>query len=192
MLREACGQRLRWKEQGLAGANVSVNLSGRQMLQGDLLPVVERTLAEIRLAPEMLTFEITENVAMENMDVAIRVLANLREMGIDTTLDDFGTGHSSLSHLKELPVVGVKIDRSYVSDVTDDKGARTIVTGVVALRHALRLKVAAEGVETESQSHFLRSLDCDLLQGFLFSRPLPASDFEELLRGQSERAGQAA
>ena len=192
VLREACGQRLRWKEQGLAGANVSVDLSGRQMLQGDLLPVVERTLAEIRLAPEMLTFEITENVAMENMDVAIRVLANLREMGIDTTLDDFGTGHSSLSHLKELPVVGVKIDRSYVSDVTDDEGARTIVTGVVALRHALRLKVAAEGVETESQSHFLRSLDCDLLQGFLFSRPLPASDFEELLRGQSERAGQAA
>ena len=192
VLREACGQSLRWQEQGLAGANVSVNLSGRQVLQGDLLQMVERTLADSRLAPGMLTLEITENVAMENMEVAIRVLTNLRELGIDTTLDDFGTGHSSLSHLKELPVVGVKIDRSFVSDVTEDEGARTIVTGVVALGHALRLNVAAEGVETESQSHFLRSLDCDLLQGFLFSRPLPASDFEELLRGQSERAGRAA
>ena len=140
----------------------------------------------------MVVLEITESTILQDSRGNRHVLEELCALGLSLALDDFGTGYSSLSALRRFPIDCLKIDRSFVSDVTEDEGARMIVTGVVALGHALQLNVAAEGVETESQSHFLRSLDCDLLQGFLFSRPLPASDFEELLRGQSERAGRAA
>ena len=142
------------------------------------------------MAPERLTLELTETVAMQNVDATVRVLSELREFGVEATLDDFGTGHSSLAHLKRLPVRGVKIDRSFVSYVTENEEARTIVTAVVALSRALSLSTAAVGVEPESQRQFLRSLDCEVLQGFLFGRPLPAAQFEVLLRDQAaaERA----
>ena len=190
VIRLACAQAKRWQEAGLAGSRVAVNLSARQVLQPDLTAIIERSLAEHRLAPERLTFELTETVAMQNMDAAVRVLSELRELGVEVTLDDFGSGRSALSHLKRLPLQGVKIDRSFVGDVTANEGARTIVTGVVALSRALNLSTAAVGVETESQRRFLHSLDCDVLQGFLFGRPLPAAQFEALLRDQAaaERA----
>ena len=192
VIREACSDAKRWADADLEGSLVSVNLSARQVLQPDLVPLMERVLAESGLSPDRLSLELTETAVLQNMDAAVRVLSDLRGLGIEAVLDDFGTGHSSLSHLRQLPVRGVKIDRSFVSDVPRSDEARTIVSGVVALGHALNLTIAAEGVETEPQSRFLRSLDCDVLQGFLFGRPQPAEEFEGLLNDQAAAGGQAA
>ena len=190
VFRDASAQLKRWQEAGLRGSRVAVNLSARQVLQPDLIAMIERILAEHRLGPESLTLELTETVATQNLDVAVRVLSELRDLGVPAALDEFGSGRSSLAHLRQLPLGGVKIDRSFVGDVSENEAARTIVTGVLTLSLALNLSTAAVGVETEAQRQFLSALECGELQGFLFGRPLPAAQFEALLRRQAaaERA----
>jgi len=140
---------------------------------------VRSALEDSGLEPRRLGLEITESVAMQNLDVTLAALAELRRLGVGITMDDFGTGYSSLSYLKMLPVDTVKIDRSFVQGVATDPNDATIVRAAIALAHELRLRVIAEGVESAEQADFLRRHQCDELQGFLFSPAVPAEEFGE-------------
>ncbi|MEE8337001.1 MAG: EAL domain-containing protein [Dehalococcoidia bacterium] len=182
VLREACEQNRRWQDAGLAPIRVSVNLSPHQLLRADLVDTVQRALADSGLDPQYLELELTETAAMENLDQAITVLNELNDFGVRTVLDDFGTGHSSFARLRDLPVSSIKIDRSFVNVVTEGGDNRAIVTGMIALAHALGISVIGEGVETPAQFRELRSLDCDMVQGFHFARPLPEEASTLLLR----------
>jgi EAL domain-containing protein (putative c-di-GMP-specific phosphodiesterase class I) len=135
-------------------------------------------LHETGLHPRYLGLEITEGALMRNPELAIRTLHNLKDMGVRVLIDDFGTGHSSLSHLKRLPVDAVKIDRSFVSNVTTNPDDAAIATAIVAMAHSLKLSVIAEGVESAAQLEFLRDIECDEVQGYLISPPLPANELE--------------
>ena len=154
-----------------AKESVSINLSGREFHDPALLDTVDRALRESGLAPSRLEIEITETVAMKDLARADAVLQALRDRGIRLLMDDFGTGHSSLSNLRRLPLHAVKIDRSFVADLPGETRARGIVTAIIAMAHQLGLEVIAEGVETEAQLDFLKAEGCDSAQGFLLGRP---------------------
>jgi diguanylate cyclase (GGDEF)-like protein len=186
VLRTACAQSKSWQEAGFAPLSVAVNLSARQFQQQNLSSVVARILQETGLDPHYLELELTESSIMENAESAVRTLGELKEMGVKIAVDDFGTGYSSLGYLKRLPIDKLKIDQSFVRDVTTDPDDAALVMAIIALAHNLRLEVVAEGVETEEQRRFLHLLRCDGWQGYLFSKPLPVGAFEELLsEGQS-------
>lgn len=185
VLRTACRQLVNWHQAGLPVNKVSVNLSARQFQQRDLVEMVARVLDEARLSPERLELEITETLAMQDVDYTIQKLSRLKDMGIEISIDDFGTGYSSLSYLKRFPIDTLKVDKSFVADVTTDPGNAAIVSAIIGLARNLGLKVVAEGVETEHQLEFLRSQDCDEMQGYLFSRPVPAEDCAALLARRS-------
>ena len=159
---------------------MSVNLSARQFAQPDLVDQVESILAETGIDPTTLELEITESVVMDQSDVAVRTLGRLRDMGVRLVLDDFGTGYSSLSYLKHLPLDTIKIDRTFVAGL-DSEVDRAIVDAVIALAHGLHINVVAEGIETEAQFEALREMGCDVGQGYLFARPLPADAAQRLL-----------
>lgn len=175
-LMTACRQLRQWHEEGVPPLRVAVNISAVQLQQRDLVDVVRNALEKSGVEPEMLQLEITESAAMENLELTMKVLREIREMGVGVAVDDFGTGQSSLTYLKHFPIDTVKIDKEFLRDVTQDETAAAIVSYVINLAHTLRLKVVAEGVENESQFSFLRHYACDLMQGYLFSRPLPSSD----------------
>jgi len=181
VLRTACAQTKAWHECGFTSLHVSVNLSPRQFQQSDLLSMIERQLSETGLDPAFLELEVTESSVMKNAEAAISTLRELKAMGIKISIDDFGSGYSSLSYLKHLPIDVLKIDQSFVRDMTSDPKDAAIVMAIIQLAHSLRLKVNAEGVETEEQLRFLHLLRCDEMQGFLFCRPLPVDAFEQLL-----------
>lgn len=181
VLREACAQTERWHRAGFPHLRVAVNISVRQMLDGTLPGLVASALQATELPARFLQLEITESVAVQHVDTVVHMLDDLRRLGVDAVLDDFGTGHSSLTHLKRFPVVGVKVDRSFVADMGRSPDDRAIVAGVIALGHALGLEVVAEGVETEQQAADLRAMQCDHLQGFLFSRGITAGALEAFL-----------
>jgi len=181
VLRTACAQANAWHEAGLSPIRVAVNLSARQFQQRDLVEVVGRVLKDTGLDPRCLQLEITESAAMHDIDFTSGVLANLKDMGIQIAIDDFGTGHSSLSYLKRLPIDDVKIDQSFVRDVITDPNDAAIVGSIVAMTHELNLKLVAEGVETEEQLAFLTDRRCDVVQGFLFSQPVPADAVEKMM-----------
>jgi diguanylate cyclase (GGDEF)-like protein len=181
VLRTACAQASAWHEAGLSPIRVAVNLSARQFQQRDLVEVVGRVLKDTGLDPRFLQLEITESVAMHDIDFTSRVLVNLKDMGIQIAIDDFGTGHSSLNYLKRLPIDDVKIDQSFVRDVITDPNDAAIVGSIVAMTHELNLKLVAEGVETEEQLDFLKDRRCDVVQGFLFSKPMPADAVEQII-----------
>jgi diguanylate cyclase (GGDEF)-like protein/PAS domain S-box-containing protein len=175
-----------WSAHGISLPRVAVNVSAIQLQNKDF---VDRMVAEILRGgnvPGWLEVEITESVVMSNIEDGIRKLSILRGMGVTVAMDDFGTGYSSLSYLGKLPLDALKIDRSFVSRMTESKEDASIVSTIIALAHGLNLKVVAEGVETEEQSNMLKLLGCDEAQGYLFSRPLPAERMEALLR---ERMG---
>ena len=177
VLHEACRQAKLWQRQLGAELIMSVNLSAKQLQQSDLVEQVRSALTESSLRARSLELEITETTAMLNIDRTILLLRELKTLGVRVAIDDFGTGYSSLSYLKQLPVDTLKLDQSFVREITvPEDGA--IAKGVIAMAHSLELKVVAEGVETLGQLDFLRSHACDRLQGFLFSRPLEASIFE--------------
>jgi EAL domain-containing protein (putative c-di-GMP-specific phosphodiesterase class I) len=157
-----------------------VNLSPRQFQDRELVSVVERVLAETAFPPAYLDLEITESTAMQNVELSLAILTRLKEMGIRISIDDFGTGHSSLSYLKRFPIDTVKIDQGFVRDLTTDDAA--IISAVISMARALNLRVIAEGVETEEQLAFLRREQCAEMQGFLYSQPLAAAEFEQALR----------
>ena len=191
VMSEACTQNRRWQLAGLPPVSMAVNLSAHQLLNANLIDVVRRVLHDTELDPQYLELEVTETTAGENMDVAVHIVRELRELGVSVAIDDFGTGHSSLSRLRELPVTTLKIDRSFVTAMTNDEDARVIVTGVIALGHALGLTVVAEGVETQDQLDMLRTFGRDILQGYLFARPLP-EDASCMLLAEGVQAGSAA
>ncbi len=182
VLETACRQASRWHDARPNGPRLqmSVNLSARQFAQPDLVDQIESILAETGLDPTTLELEITESVVMDQSEVAIRTLGRLRDMGVRLVLDDFGTGYSSLSYLKHLPLDTIKIDRTFVAGLESDVD-RAIVDAVIALAHGLHISVVAEGIETEGQFEALREMGCDIGQGYLFARPLPAEAAQRLL-----------
>jgi diguanylate cyclase (GGDEF)-like protein len=170
---EACRQARAWRDQGLL-MRVAVNLSVHQLRNPELVERIDAALRQHQVNPRLLTFEVTESVAMEDADGAMATFEKLAEAGVHVSIDDFGTGYSSLSYLRKLRAVELKIDRSFVLDLASSSDARAVVDAVIKLAQALGLKVVAEGVETEEQHHILRTLGCDELQGFLFAKPMPA------------------
>jgi diguanylate cyclase (GGDEF)-like protein len=186
VLRTACAQLQTWVESGLPPMRIAVNLSVKQLLKKDFAATVEQALADTRLPPSLLELEITESTLMENAQDTLEALHRLRSLGVRLSIDDFGTGYSSLSYLKRFPVDIIKIDRSFVRDVSHDADDASIVTGIIALAHSLRLEVVAEGVETEAQLRFLKEQSCDLLQGYYLSQPVPAEVFARDLLGRAQ------
>jgi diguanylate cyclase (GGDEF)-like protein/PAS domain S-box-containing protein len=182
VLDTACQQIRTWLDAGLPAPPIAVNLSARQFRQENIAQLVQNTLLKHRIHPSLLILEITESTAMFNVEKAIAILNELKQIGVKLALDDFGTGYSSLSYLKRLPLDQLKIDRSFVRDITTDPDDATICLAVVGLGHNLKLSVVAEGVETEGQKQFLRDHHCDEMQGFLFSRPIPSHDFAAMLK----------
>ena len=181
VLREACRQNKLWQDQGFAPIHMAVNLSARQLNQQDLAEMVMRVLNETGLSPEHLELELTESSIMQSIEIASSVLTQLKSRGVSISIDDFGTGFSSMASLKRLPIDALKVDRSFVRDATTDPDDASFVMAIITLAHNLRLKVIAEGVETQEQLRFLHLLRCDEIQGYLFSKPLPADEFVALL-----------
>ncbi len=181
VLREACFQNKRWQDEGLMPVMVSVNLSARQFWQNDLAERVAQALVDSELDPRYLELEITEGTFMQNADETIRTLTELKKLGIKLSVDDFGTGYSSLAYLQKFPVDTLKVDRSFVTDVTSNADSAAITRTIVNMAHSLGLSVIAEGVELPDQFAFLLELGCNQLQGYLFSAPLTADKFAELL-----------
>lgn len=173
VIEEACRQIRHWLDVGLR-MRVAVNLSMHQLRQDDLVPRIRRALELHRVDPHLLTFEITESVAMEDTQATMRSFGHLARIGASLSIDDFGTGYSSLAYLRKLPARQLKIDRGFVADIEHSSDALAVVDAVIKLAHALGLKVVAEGVETEAQRDILLRLSCDELQGYLFARPMPA------------------
>ncbi|MEE9153515.1 MAG: EAL domain-containing protein [candidate division NC10 bacterium] len=180
VLRSACAQNKAWQAAGFPPIRVAVNVSPRQLRHESLLGAVGRALRETGLHPNWLELELTESI-MQDADEAIRLLSQLQAIGVQIAIDDFGTGYSSLNHLKRYPIHKLKIDQSFVRDVTHDPHDRAIVTAIIALAHSLNLKAIAEGVETEEQLAYLRSLKCDEAQGYFLGRPMPAQNATKLL-----------
>jgi diguanylate cyclase (GGDEF)-like protein len=183
VLRTACAQNKEWQEAGLPLMRLSVNLSARQFQQPKLAEMIARALSETGLEPEQLELELTESALMGNAETAIETLRQIKATGVRLAIDDFGTGYSSLSYLKRLPIDVLKIDRSFVCESTTAPDDAAIVMAIIGLAHNLKLKVIAEGVETEEQLAFLRLLRCDEIQGDLCSRPLAAADFKRFADG---------
>jgi diguanylate cyclase (GGDEF)-like protein len=187
VIEEACAQNKAWQMAGMPYLRVSVNISAVQFKQKDLLDTIQYALEKTGLDPKYLEVEVTETVVMENASHAIVTLESLSKMGIHVSIDDFGTGYSSLSYLKRFPINKLKIDRSFIRDVSSDMDDAAIVRATIALAHNLRLRVVAEGVENEDQLQFLRALGCDEYQGYYKSKPLPASDFARQMRSEHAR-----
>ena len=192
VIHEACRQNRAWQDQGLARVPVAINLSAVQLRRADLVETVALALGESRLAPGFLELEITETVVMQNASEAIVMLERLSRMGVNLTIDDFGTGYSSLSYLKRFPLGALKIDRSFIRDISSDANDAAIVQAIIGLAHGLGLKVIAEGVENDVQLQFLRSLDADEYQGYLRSRPLPCEEAARLLVREAVGASYAS
>jgi len=183
VLRTAVKQMKSWHAEH-GPLRVAVNLSARQFQQRDLTAMIERILTENDYPPELLDIEITESTAMQNADVSLAVMKRLRQMGVRISIDDFGTGYSSLSYLKRFPIDTVKIDQNFVRDLSDASNDGAIITAVISMARALNLRVVAEGVETEAQLAFLRRENCEVVQGFLHSKPVSAAEFETSLRAR--------
>jgi len=171
-----------WQDEGLPPLRMAVNLSARQFHGGDIPNIVKQTLEKTGLEPQWLELELTESIVLMDADKVIRTMHEISAENIGFALDDFGTGYSSLSYLQRLPVARIKIDKSFVANLTSNPSDAAIVRAVVGMAHSLGLKVIAEGVETEGQLGFLRGINCEEIQGYLFSRPLPPDDFTLLLR----------
>jgi diguanylate cyclase (GGDEF)-like protein len=182
VLRTACAQGQAWRSAGLPPLTMIVNLSGRTFNEPRMMETVSQVLANSCFAPGMLELEITESVLMHNAQATVEMLEQLNRMGLKLAVDDFGTGYSSLSYLKRFPIHTLKIDQSFVRDVTSDGDDASLVTAIIAMGHALQLNVIAEGVETPEQLDFLRRHGCDGMQGYLFSRPLPVEEITRLLQ----------
>ncbi|MEH1777980.1 MAG: EAL domain-containing protein [Nostoc sp.] len=184
VLRTACSQNKAWQDAGLAPMTIAVNLSLKQFRQPKLVETIAEVLAKTGLEPRFLELEITETTAIEDLDFTRTVLENIQQMGIYISIDDFGTGHSSLSRLQLLPLHNLKIDKSFIQDLTRDIKVAHIIKAIVGLGQSLGLKLTAEGVENEEELEFLKSINCEDVQGFLFYRPLSAQKATEILESK--------
>ena len=181
VLETACRQGMRWLRDGKYFGRIAVNVAGQQLQRSSFVDDVKRVLAETGLPAKHLELEVTESVMMQNPEVAIRDLKRLGDLGIELSVDDFGTGYSSLNYLKKLPIHKLKIDQSFVRDIPFDTNNTAIAKAVIALGHALKLDIVAEGVETQEQADFLLQNHCDQAQGYLFSRPQLPQDLDKFL-----------
>jgi diguanylate cyclase (GGDEF)-like protein len=177
VLRTACAQNKAWQDAGYPPVRMAVNYSSQQFRTHKLAEMVENTLTETGLAPCWLELEVTEGIMLQDVDATIRPLRRLNDLGVHITIDDFGTGYSSLSYIKKLPIHNLKIDKSFVSDIIANNDDAAIATAIITMAHSLRLNVIAEGVETREQMQFLYSLNCFVMQGYFFSKPLPSNEF---------------
>jgi EAL domain-containing protein (putative c-di-GMP-specific phosphodiesterase class I) len=185
VLQTACRQSMAWRAAGLAPITMSVNVSPRQFSDARLVQRIAHALQDSALPAGALELEVTESLVMRDLQQSVEKMLELKAMGINLSIDDFGTGHSSLWALKSFPVSRLKIDKSFVSDLADNLDDQAITMAVIALGHKLDLRVIAEGVETQQQRDFLHAGDCDEMQGYLFSRPVPASEIALLLEKQA-------
>ena len=182
VIHEACRKIAEWNRSKAGAVHLSVNVSGIQFFVGGLEEEVMRAIKEHDIAPELLELELTESSLMSNAEETITVLQNLKALGIKISIDDFGTGYSSLAYLKRFPIDKLKIDMAFVREVTSNPDDAAIVLAIINMAHSMKLKVIAEGVEKDAQLSYLRRHDCDEMQGYYFSRPVPADDFEAMLR----------
>jgi EAL domain-containing protein (putative c-di-GMP-specific phosphodiesterase class I) len=179
VLREACAQNKIWQELGFEQLSIAVNVSTRQFYQSNISMIIGNILAETKLSPQHLEIEITESVVLQSS--AIEKMHKLKKLGITIAIDDFGTGYSSLRYLKDFPIDNLKIDQSFVRNCKVDPKIKAITSTVIDLAHQLDLIVTAEGVETEEELVYLQSKACNQIQGYFFSKPLPAKDLTNLL-----------
>jgi len=182
VLRTACNQTKIWQEAGFFQFEIAVNLSRRQLMQKNLQERVIKIIQEVDLEPNCLELEVTESLVIQNEKTASRIMKAWQMLGINISMDDFGTGYSSLSYLREFQFDIIKIDRSFIRNITTDSKTEAITIAIIQMAHNLNLKVIAEGVETQEELDFLRQHKCDEIQGYLFSPPLPTSKFEQLLK----------
>jgi diguanylate cyclase (GGDEF)-like protein len=182
VLRQACRQNKEWQRQGLAPVRMAVNLSSIQFQQPQLASVIRRVLDETGLDAPWLELELTESLLMQNSHGAIETLKRLRSAGVHLSIDDFGTGYSSLAYLKRFPIQALKIDQSFIRESTSSPDDAAIVTSIILMARSLKMSTIAEGVETNAQLAFLRVLNCEEAQGYLFSPPVPAAQAGEILR----------
>lgn len=178
----ACRQVMAWSQDGFFQGRIAVNIAGPQMERGNIAETVKTILEETGMPASQLELEITESFIMGNAEEALLTVQSLKDLGVATSIDDFGTGYSSLSYLKRLPVDTLKIDQSFVRDLPDDPEDAAIARAVIALGRNLGYTVIAEGVETGEQRRFLMEEQCQMAQGYLFSRPMPPDEFETWLR----------
>jgi len=188
VLRQACAQARAWQDAGHGPLLIAVNLSGRQFRQQELVQTVEQALASAGLDPRHLELELTESILMRSVEETVDTLRQLKAMGLRVSVDDFGTGYSSLNYLTRFPIDTLKIDQSFVRGITTDPGDAAITAAIIAMARGLKIAVIAEGVETQDQLVYLRQRGCRLMQGYLFSRPVPAEQFELLLRDRTGAA----
>lgn len=181
VMRSACDKTKEWQNRDFNKLRISVNLSARQFQQYDLIQKIEIILLLSDLNPTSLELEITESLGMKNAEHTIKTLNELKGKGIKISIDDFGTGYSSLNYLKKFPIDNLKIDQSFVRDIGEDPDSETIASLIISMAHTLKLKVIAEGVETQKQLSFLKEQKCDMFQGYIYSKPVPSEMFEKLL-----------
>ena len=184
VIASVCSQIAQWQRSGLGAFDVAVNLSGKQMIEGDLIADIKKALGDNQVDPQWLEIELTESSLMENTAHTIASLQALKELGVNISIDDFGTGYSSLAYLRRFPIDKLKIDIAFIREVTSNQQDAAIVRTIIELAHSLNLQVIAEGVETPEQLEFLAENGCDQVQGYLFSKPLPLEELEALLREQ--------
>ncbi|HWT73018.1 MAG TPA: EAL domain-containing protein [Oxalicibacterium sp.] len=187
VVRRALTDYCEWRDKGLEPPRIAVNVSIQQLRNPRFADEIREAIAECGAGPQALELEITESLFMDDINLRIETLAKLNELGVCIAIDDFGTGYSSLSYLSKLPVHFLKIDRSFIGSMVEDPDNMTIVSSVISLAHALKLRVVAEGVETEEAARHLRLLKCDEMQGYLFARPMPAAQVAQLLSAQAEQ-----
>ncbi|WP_395607489.1 EAL domain-containing protein [Pseudomonas sp. B22129] len=176
-----CQQIAEWQRGAIGAVEVSVNVSGHQLIEGDLISDISRILAQTGVDPHWLEVELTESSLMENTQHTIASLQRLHAMGVKISIDDFGTGYSSLAYLRRFPIDTLKIDIAFIREVTSNPQDAAITRTIIELAHSLKLRAVAEGVETQAQLAFLKDAGCDQIQGYLFSRPLPVDTLERLL-----------
>ncbi|MGB3207941.1 MAG: EAL domain-containing protein [Crinalium sp.] len=181
VLRTACTQTKLWQDGGFGFLNIAVNLSVYQFNQKNIIEKICEVLRETNLNPATLELELTEGSIVQNPEATRRIFSELKSLGIQISIDDFGTGYSSLSYLQQFPFDTLKVDKCFVRDIANDSKNAAITTAIIQMAHGLKLKVIAEGVETQAEQYFLSQHECDAMQGYLFSRPIPAKEFEKLL-----------
>nr|WP_314526750.1 EAL domain-containing response regulator [uncultured Pseudomonas sp.] len=186
VIEAVCQQIATWQRSAIGAVEVSVNVSGHQLIEGDLIADIARILAQTGVEPHWLEVELTEGSLMENTQHTIASLQRLHAMGVKISIDDFGTGYSSLAYLRRFPIDTLKIDIAFIREVTSNPQDAAITRTIIELAHSLNLRVVAEGVETQAQLAFLKVAGCDQIQGYLFSRPLPVATLERLLLERSE------
>ena len=179
VIRKACEQNKKWQDEGFEPITVSVNLSAKQLHHKDFVDKIKRNLEETGSESKYLELEITESMAMSNEEYILRTLRELRKIGVNVSIDDFGTGYSSLKYLSLFPVTKLKIDKMFMDDTLNHN--KQIVKSIINMSHSLKMRVIAEGVETEEQMKFLENEKCDEIQGYYFSKPLPPAELKDFL-----------